>query len=294
MRERCRLCGSMELSTVYVGPIRAGGADSGAVEGFRILGCAHCGVEFLDPFPGDTESYYSGEKYWEEHHGPVDVAKLQTKLGPEQQRWFAEVGLAALRGKRLADFGCGMGLFLDLSKQIAAETIGVDLAGHFENHMVSQGHRFVRNSADLKNESADVVVSFDTLEHVPETKPFLLEIHRVLSDGGRVYLGVPNQVDFLKHLVPDYLPFFYHYSHLYYFSATALQFALNECGFTNIQISFVHKYDLMNMIVWARDKKGIGTKGSELFDRFSEESFRTNLERQGIASHILVTASKAK
>lgn len=291
--QRCRLCGSPELTLVYTGPIRVGGTDSGQIDGFSVFGCANCGIEFLDPFPSDTKAYYSSQKYWEDHHGPVDIPKLQAKLGPEQQRWFEEIGPANLRGKRLADFGCGMGLFLDFCKQVAKETIGVDPAGHFEKHVVSQGHRFVQNSADLKSDSVDVVVSFDTLEHVPETKPFLTEIHRVLSNGGLVYLGVPNQGDFLKRLVPDYLPFFYHYSHLYYFSPPALQYALRECGFINVQISFVHKYDLMNMIVWARDKKGIGTKGSEIFDRFSEESFRNNLERQGIASHILVKAIKA-
>lgn len=290
--KNCRLCGSSKVSLIYDGPIRAGGADSGTVDGYRVLGCADCGVEFLDPFPTDTEAYYQGEQYWVDHHGPVNVAKLQAKHGPEQKRWFAEVGEQTLRGKRLGDFGCGVGIFLDMAKGVAAETVGVDLAEHFKAHLETSGHRFAHGAQELKPSSLDVVVSFDTLEHVPETKNFLKDIYGVLDKGGQAFIGVPNQRDFLKKLVPEYLPFFYHLSHLYYFNEEALRRALTEAGFRDIQASFVHKYDLMNMVVWAQDRKGIGTKGSDLFDAATEDDFRGNLERQGIASHVLIRAVK--
>jgi hypothetical protein len=92
--------------------------------------------------------------------------------------------------------------------------------------------------------------------------------------------------------VQDYLPFFYHLSHVYYFSARSLTFALNEAGFQGIRIGNVHKYDLSNMLIWARDRKGAGSPGGDVFDRYTEESFRSNLERQGIASHLFVSAVK--
>ncbi len=289
---KCRLCGSSKVSKVYEGPIRAGGADSGTVDGYRVLGCAECGVEFLDPFPIGTEAYYQGEQYWVDHHGPVNVAKLQAKHGPEQKRWFAEVGADTLRGKRLGDFGCGVGIFLDMAKGIAVETVGVDLAEHFKAHLEANGHRFAHGAQELKPTSLDLVVSFDTLEHVPNTKTFLKDIYGVLDKGGKLFIGVPNQRDFLKKLIPDYLPFFYHLSHLYYFNQVALVYALTLAGFEDIRVDYVHKYDLMNMIVWARDRKGIGTKGSEMFDDETEEDFRANLERQGIASHVLMSGKK--
>ena len=288
----CRLCGSADLRIVYEGPIRAGGADSGTVDGYRVLHCNACAVEFLDPFPDNLEAYYEGEQYWEDHHGPLDVDKLWAKHGPEQRGWFYEVGLAALRGKRLADFGSGIGIFLDLARNTAAETVGVELAAHFRDHVEDRGHRFVASPAELADASQDVIVSFDTLEHVPVPADFLAEMYRVLAADGVAYIGVPNQQDFLKALVPDYLPFFYHLSHVYYFSAESLRRLLAEAGFQDIAVSFVHKYDLNNLVAWAHDRKGVGTVGSPVFDQFTEDSFRQNLERQGIASHILVSALK--
>lgn len=288
----CRLCGSSKLHKVYEGPIRSGGADSGTVNGYCVLGCAECGVEFLDPFPTNLETYYKGEQYWVEHHGPVNVANLQAKHGPEQARWFKEVSAETLRGKRVGDFGCGVGIFLDMAKAVAAETVGVELAEHFRAHLEANGHRFAHTAKELKPNSLDIVVSFDTLEHIPGTMTFLEGIYQVLDKNGRVFIGVPNQRDFLKRLVPDYQPFFYHLSHVYYFNEESLRGALKKVGFTDIQVNFVHKYDLMNMIVWARDRKGTGTKGSEVFDSQTEESFRAGLERQGIASHLLLKAVK--
>jgi 2-polyprenyl-3-methyl-5-hydroxy-6-metoxy-1,4-benzoquinol methylase len=289
---QCRLCGAGELRTVYSGPIRAGGAESGTVDGFRILGCRECGIEFLDPFPDNTAEYYSGKEYWEDHHGPLDVAKLHKKHGPEQRRWFYEVGAQNLRRMDLVDLGCGIGIFLDMAKGIAASTSGVEPAAHFQKHVESSGHKFVLQAQDLPADSADVVVSFDTLEHVADPSEFLEQARRVLRTGGQLYIGVPNQNDFLKKFVPEYLPFFYHLSHLFYFNESALSRLLNEAGFEDVQVGYVHKYDLTNMLVWARDRKGVGTPGSELFDRFTEDGFRSNLERQGIASHLLVRATK--
>jgi 2-polyprenyl-3-methyl-5-hydroxy-6-metoxy-1,4-benzoquinol methylase len=289
---KCKLCGSPDVNTIYKGPIRSGGAESGYEDGFTVKECGACGIAFLDPFPNELRNYYETEDYWRSHHGPIEIRKLQQKLGPEQLRWAYEIGTERLRDKRIADFGCGAGLFLDLIGGIAAETIGVDLARHFQPHLEANGHRYIQNANDLGDESIDVAVSFDTLEHLMNPKQFLDAIFAAMVPRGIFFLGVPNQNDFLKELVPAYLPFFYHKSHLFYFSATTLINLLEEIGFQHCTVRYVHKYDIMNLISWARDGKGTGKKGSDLFDQFTEDAFQTNIERQGIASHIFVEAYK--
>ncbi|MCH8270695.1 MAG: methyltransferase domain-containing protein, partial [Planctomycetes bacterium] len=44
----------------------------------------------------------------------------------------------------------------------------------------------------LANESVDLVVSFETLEHLRDPSAFLAEAHRVLTPGGRLVASVPN------------------------------------------------------------------------------------------------------
>lgn len=44
---------------------------------------------------------------------------------------------------------------------------------------------------DLPSDSVDVLLTPHVLEHVPRTEVALQEIHRVLSQGGKMYLQVP-------------------------------------------------------------------------------------------------------
>jgi ubiquinone/menaquinone biosynthesis C-methylase UbiE len=45
----------------------------------------------------------------------------------------------------------------------------------------------------VKNESFDVVIAFDVLEHVPDYQRALEEIHRILSAGGYALITVPQK-----------------------------------------------------------------------------------------------------
>ena len=288
----CHFCNSEKLKTIYEGPIRSGGADSGFIDGHKVLQCEDCGIGFLDPFPEDIETFYSDQTYWQKRLGNIEIQNLQKKLDHEQLRWLFEIGIEKFRNKSICDYGCGAGLFLDLVKGIASETIGVDQGKLFQNVLEGNGHLYIQNPNHIKEESIDVAVSFDTLEHVPRPDIFLLDIYRRLKPGGLFCVGVPNIKDFLKEIVPAYLPFFYHKSHLFYYTSEALKNVLRHAGFKNPSTKFVHKYDLMNLIIWAREGKGRGKTGSLLFDKQTEDDFRLNLERQGIASHILIEATK--
>ena len=44
----------------------------------------------------------------------------------------------------------------------------------------------------LDDGSVDLVVSFETLEHLPEPRRLLAEARRVLRPGGRIIVSVPN------------------------------------------------------------------------------------------------------
>jgi len=289
---KCKLCSSENVTTIYNGPIRSGGVDSGFTDGFEIKKCESCHVEFLEPFPDNLKDFYETERYWASRQGEIEIKKIQKKLDPEQLRWLDEMGTSQIRRKRVADFGCGAGLFLDLVKGIASETVGIDLASHFSQHLMANGHRYEQNAGALEDEWLDMAVSFDTLEHQESPLEFLRSIWKTLKPGGSFFIGVPNQNDFLKKIVPDYLPFFYHTSHLFYFTSDTLSHILKESGFQVCNVRFVHKYDLMNLVLWAREGKGNGKKGSDLFDPNTEDAFRSHLERQGIASHIFVETCK--
>lgn len=288
---KCKLCGTGKVTTIYDGPIREAGPGSEYEGGYTALECLSCGAAFLDPFPPDTGEKYETGNYWVKRTGDAGIDVLQAKYDPEQFLWLSRIGIETFRNKITADFGCGAGLFLDMVHGVAARTIGIEPAAHLSKHLASK-HTFFPKIESIEDASVDVAVTFDTLEHLPDPVYYLNQLSRILKRAGRLIAGVPNKDDFLVKLVPAYHPFFYHKNHLFYFNARCLSVQLQGAGFTRIDTGYVHKYDLMNMVTWAKDGKGIGTKGSALFDETTEDSFRKNLERQGIASHILLKAVK--
>jgi SAM-dependent methyltransferase len=107
-------------------------------------------------------------------------------------RAFSLVGLTVL------DVACGAGFGLQMLREAGACPIGVDYAAGAlgEVHRTQPAARVLRGDATrlpLKTASIDMVVSFETIEHVPDASALVSEIRRVLKPGGRLVLSTPNR-----------------------------------------------------------------------------------------------------
>jgi len=103
-----------------------------------------------------------------------------------------------VRGKRVLDIACGEGYgAAALQKAGAANVIGVDIAEDVCLHARDRYGLDARvGSAEripLADGSVDVVVSFETIEHVPDPHRFLDECVRVLGPGGKLIISTPNK-----------------------------------------------------------------------------------------------------
>jgi SAM-dependent methyltransferase len=106
-------------------------------------------------------------------------------------------------GKRVLDAACGEGYGSALLGEAAASVVGVDIDGptiaHAGIRYGSDGRvRFIEGSCTelpLPDASIDVVVSFETIEHLrEEDQPRMVaEFARVLSPGGIVVISSPNK-----------------------------------------------------------------------------------------------------
>ena len=101
-------------------------------------------------------------------------------------------------GRRVLDVACGEGYgSAALAAAGAAGVIGVDVSASACEHArqkygldarVGRAERLPIDTASI-----DLVVSFETLEHVAEPAAFLDECRRVLVPGGRVVISTPNR-----------------------------------------------------------------------------------------------------
>jgi O-antigen biosynthesis protein len=121
----------------------------------------------------------------------------------EQEHW-ARYRFAAkfVTGKRVADIACGSGYGSKFLKDAGAtEVVGVDLdeeaIAFAKQHYVCEGVSFMAGSAEsltmLAEGSFDVVVSYETIEHLNDVGAYLREIRRVLKPGGTFLVSTPER-----------------------------------------------------------------------------------------------------
>ncbi|MBW4470181.1 MAG: methyltransferase domain-containing protein [Stenomitos rutilans HA7619-LM2] len=108
---------------------------------------------------------------------------------------------AFIKDKRVLDISCGSGYGSRyLALQGAQQVVGVDVdersiqfASKFYQHPAVS---FIQSDAhaiqSLKDASFDVIVSFETIEHLQNPRQFLLELRRLLKPDGQLFISCPN------------------------------------------------------------------------------------------------------
>ncbi len=154
---------------------------------FEVVECRGCGLLRMEPQPAlDELAQYYPDLYWAKgktRHGPagIFVCKTIKQMGLTRARvldigWGAGDLLAGLRERGHA----GIGLDIADSALQAAKEVGVP------------GTRADHSSAPFRNESFDLVMMYHLLEHIPNPDTAIREAWRLLADGGRLILQVPN------------------------------------------------------------------------------------------------------
>jgi ubiquinone/menaquinone biosynthesis C-methylase UbiE len=101
-------------------------------------------------------------------------------------------------GERVLDLGCGTGRFVAAMRDAGADPVGVELAEtaleRARRNVPGADLRLVApdGSLPLGHGEVDLVWCSEVLEHVPDTVAFLTEVRRVLRNGGRLLVTVPD------------------------------------------------------------------------------------------------------
>src|SRR5262245_29734412 len=106
-------------------------------------------------------------------------------------------------GRRVVDVACGEGYGAAFLGKFAAEVVGVDSsaeaiahAGRAYGSSTVAFHVADATSIPVDDGHADVVVSFETIEHLSGQTAFLAEVVRVLRPDGLLILSTPDRTAF--------------------------------------------------------------------------------------------------
>jgi SAM-dependent methyltransferase len=132
----------------------------------------------------------TGERFLPEYPGVI--------AAEHYHRYFFASSLVA--GKRVLDLASGEGYGTHILAQSAEHVTGVDISPEAvawaaqkyreENLAFLQGSA---NAVPLPDADVDVIVSFETLEHLGEHEAMFREIKRVLREDGLLIISTPNK-----------------------------------------------------------------------------------------------------
>lgn len=139
--------------------------------------------------PASAALTFTGERFAPEVHGAI-----------WHEHWHRYCVVAPLaRGKRVLDAACGEGYGSSLLAREASSVVGVDVSAeavaHARARYAADNLLYAQGSCaalPFDDASFDLVVSFETIEHLLEQTAMLAELRRVLVPDGVLVISSPN------------------------------------------------------------------------------------------------------
>ncbi len=113
------------------------------------------------------------------------------------------IAIELIQHKKVLDIACGEGYGSNLLAKNAAQVTGVDINTEViilaKEKYQRPNLEFLSGSVEnipLPDKNIDVVVSFETLEHIADQEKMLVEIKRVLVAGGLLIISTPDKKNY--------------------------------------------------------------------------------------------------
>lgn len=189
---------------------------------YRMALCNSCGSAFTTPLPDDAllkKIYGSSFDYrWYKDHYNAKISDCRVRLTEYR----------SIMGKRVLDFGGGMGYFSELARKDGFESVTYD---PYIDSNIPEG-------------IWDTLVSLHMLEHSNNLDKTIELMKSLLGPGGNIILAVPNFAckgysEQGMYWVWAQPPFF----HIFHFTAVGLKSLLERHGFKDIKISYHERWD---------------------------------------------------
>ncbi len=164
------------------------------VETLSMLRDASTGRMWFDPAPVGDAAFYTALRRFKWYH-------------PKRKEEYAAAAYWLRPLGRVLDVGAGLGDFaryVPASNYLGLETDprAVVMARQLDREVLPLRAEQWRRAADFQ--PADLVASFQVLEHVPDPDAFAAALVSCLSPGGRLVVGVPDAESYVADL-PDFM-----------------------------------------------------------------------------------------
>lgn len=143
------------------------------------------------------------------------------------------------------EFGCGIGLFLSELDKHYLQVFAIDLFPQYAKNLCEikkLNVTFLNSLSDIEDNSLDVVIAADVLEHIEDLDDYLKHFDRILKPGGQFLISGPteNLLYKLGRLIAGFGDKAdYHHTNIYHLMNSIEQFGFKKGTVKNLPFVFL-------------------------------------------------------
>ena len=209
------------------------------------------------PVPKNLKDYYKSENYISHTDSKKSLFDkvYQVVKGITLKRKLKLINSFKTSSKTILDVGAGTGDFLKVCKNNSWNVFGSEPDLGARNIAQKKGIELVENLTSLENKKFDVITLWHVLEHVENLQDYIIELHKLLKNDGRIIIAVPNFKSYDANFYKEYWAAFDVPRHLWHFSQNS-----------------IHKlFSLVNMKI----EKTLPMKFDSFYVSFLSEKYKT-------------------
>lgn len=237
----CECCGGKDLESVWSSEAIVARSSNTWRFPFNVAVCRLCGFCFNSPCPTseDLSIYYAdGFTGYKEIGLPYSIDARMTVL----ERYSAPNGVFAEIG------GDQPGEFHRRCASLFGKQLAIDVTDDSETEL--------KSVHDLAENSVDVVVHYDVLEHIADVKKFLSACQRALKPSGVMICEVPDIRLYPRNLLLQ------EYEHVNHFSTTTLSAIASQVGFNPVEFGHICSRPFGFVAVFRKEKTNVKSNAS--------------------------------
>ena len=271
----CNLCGADDYVVVF---------EPGVAQPNRIVRCNACGLMYGNPRLSDVDcDAFKG-------HDPAFLDTLMQSRDPRRDKEAGQVvdfeptrdalAKAYPQRGRLLEIGCSYGFlsayFRDDGWDVTALEPDPIPARHAREVMKLRVIDAVPSEARLPAASFDVVLMMHVIEHAPDPRQMLAEIHRILKPGGTLVMETPRFDSLAFRLLRHRERSIACAGHVYFFTTHTLGALARKTRFEVSRLDLVGRSMTIERLLW---NVGVMSKSRRVMEWIVRASRWLRLER---------------
>lgn len=219
--ENCPSCGSTELSNHMIVQDHFFSKES-----FHLSKCTQCSLIFTNPIPSESRLsyYYETENYLSHHDSNSALGLVYKFLRHINTKYKADiVRKEHSTAKKLLDFGCGTGTFLEHIRNHYA-CCGVELNEEARKITEIKGFPVYASIKEINASTRfDLITLWHVLEHIQPIHETIDLLRKHLAKDGIMIIAIPNVLSWdCQHFQEKWAAYDVP-RHLYHFSSESLK-----------------------------------------------------------------------